>query len=43
MPCSGAMQLAGFIFAVVFLQSVVEGEIDPQLIFFSDEAWFHLQ
>jgi hypothetical protein len=25
------------------LQSVVEGEIDPQLIFFSDKAWFHLQ
>jgi hypothetical protein len=26
-----------------FLQSVVEGQIDPQLAFFSDEAWFHLQ
>jgi hypothetical protein len=26
-----------------FLQSVVEGEIDPQLTFFSNEAWFHLQ
>jgi hypothetical protein len=26
-----------------FLQSVVEGEIDRQLTFFSDEAWFHLQ
>jgi hypothetical protein len=26
-----------------FLQSVVKGEIDPQLIFFSDEAWCHLQ
>jgi hypothetical protein len=26
-----------------FLQSVVEGEIDPQLTFFSDEVWFHLQ
>jgi hypothetical protein len=25
-----------------FLQSVVEGEIDLQLAFFSDEAWFHL-
>jgi hypothetical protein len=26
-----------------FLQSVVEGEIDPQLTFLSDEAaWFHL-
>jgi hypothetical protein len=26
-----------------FLQPVIEGEIDPQLTFFSDEAWFHLQ
>jgi hypothetical protein len=26
-----------------FLQSVVEGEIDQQLTFFSDEEWFHLQ
>jgi hypothetical protein len=26
-----------------FLQSVVEGEISPQLTFFSDEAGFHLQ
>jgi hypothetical protein len=26
-----------------FLQSVVKGEIDLQLTFFSDEAWFHLQ
>jgi hypothetical protein len=26
-----------------FLQSVVKGEIYPQLTFFSDEAWFHLQ
>jgi hypothetical protein len=26
-----------------FVQSVVEGEIDPQLTFFSDEALFHLQ
>jgi hypothetical protein len=26
-----------------FLQSVVEGEINPQLTFFPDEAWFHLQ
>jgi hypothetical protein len=25
------------------LQSVVEGEIDPQLTFFFDEARFHLQ
>jgi hypothetical protein len=32
-----------FIFAAGSLQSVVEGEIDPQLTFFSDEAWFHLQ
>jgi hypothetical protein len=26
-----------------FVQHVVEGEIDQQLILFSDEAWFHLQ
>jgi hypothetical protein len=26
-----------------FWQSVVEGEINPQLTLFSDEAWFHLQ
>jgi hypothetical protein len=26
-----------------FLQSVIEGEIDPQLTFLSDEACFHLQ
>jgi hypothetical protein len=26
-----------------FLQAVVECEIDPQFIFFSDEVWFHLQ
>jgi hypothetical protein len=26
-----------------FLQSVVKGENDPQLTFFSDEAWFHMQ
>jgi hypothetical protein len=26
-----------------FLQSVVGGEIDSQLTFFSDEAWFYLQ
>jgi hypothetical protein len=30
-------------FCIWFLQSVVEGEIDPQLTFFSDEAWLHLQ
>jgi hypothetical protein len=27
----------------LFLQSVIEGEISPQLTFFSDEAWFYLQ
>jgi hypothetical protein len=32
-----------FHFCSRFLQSVVEGEIDPQLTFFSDEARFHLQ
>jgi hypothetical protein len=26
-----------------FLQSIVEGEIDLQLTFVSDGAWFHLQ
>jgi hypothetical protein len=26
-----------------FLQSIIEGEIDLQLTFSSDEAWFHLQ
>jgi hypothetical protein len=26
-----------------FLQTVVESEIDQQLTFFFDEAWFHLQ
>jgi hypothetical protein len=26
-----------------FLQSVVKGEIDLRLTFFSEEAWFHLQ
>jgi hypothetical protein len=36
------IQLAGFILAVGF-QSVVEGEVNMQLIFLSDEAWFHLQ
>jgi hypothetical protein len=29
-------------FCIWFLQSVVKGEIDPQLTFFSEEAWFHL-
>lgn len=31
------------LFLQLFLQPVVEGEIDPQLTFFSGEAWFHLQ
>jgi hypothetical protein len=26
-----------------FIQFIVKGEIDLQLIFSSDEAWFHLQ
>jgi hypothetical protein len=30
-------------FCCWFLPSVVEGEIDPKLIFFSDDAWFPLQ
>jgi hypothetical protein len=42
MPCSGTIQLGGFIFAVGFY-SVIKGEIDPQLPFFSDEVCFHLQ
>jgi hypothetical protein len=33
----------GVHFCSWFLQSVVEGEIDLQLTFFSNEAWFHLQ
>jgi hypothetical protein len=30
-------------FCIWFLQSVVEGEINQQLIFFSNDVWFHLQ
>jgi hypothetical protein len=30
-------------FCYSFLQSVIEGEIYPQLTFFSNKAWFHLQ
>jgi hypothetical protein len=30
-------------FCIRFLQSVIEGEIDQQFTFFSDEAWLHLQ
>jgi hypothetical protein len=30
-------------FCSSFLQCVVEGEIDPQLKFLSDEAWFYFQ
>jgi hypothetical protein len=33
----------GVHFCSWFLQSVGEGEIDPQLILYSDEAWFNLQ
>jgi hypothetical protein len=33
---------SGVHFCSWFLQSAVEGEIDPQLTFFSDDAWFHL-
>jgi hypothetical protein len=32
-----------FHFCYWFLQSVIRGEIDLQLTFFSDEAWFYLQ
>jgi hypothetical protein len=30
-------------FCIWFLQSVIEGAMDPQLTFFSDKACFHLQ
>jgi hypothetical protein len=30
-------------FCTWFLQPAVEGEINPQFTFFSDEVWFHLQ
>jgi hypothetical protein len=30
-------------FCSCFLHSIVEGEINPQLTFSSDETWFHLQ
>jgi hypothetical protein len=39
-PCNPASRVH---FCSWFLQPVVKGEIDPQLTFFSDEAWFHLQ
>jgi hypothetical protein len=39
-PCDSASRVR---FCIWFLKSVVEGEIDPQLTFSSDEAWFHLQ
>jgi hypothetical protein len=39
-PCDPARMVH---FCSWFLRSVVEGEIDPQLTFFSDETWFHLQ
>jgi hypothetical protein len=39
-PCDPASRVH---FCNWFLQSVIEGEIDLQLTFFSDEAWFHLQ
>jgi hypothetical protein len=32
----------GVHFCSWFLQSVIEGEIDPHSSFFPDEAWFHL-
>jgi transposase len=39
-PCDSASKVR---FCSWFLQFVVEGEIDSQLTFFSDEAWFQLQ
>jgi hypothetical protein len=29
-------------FCYWFLQSIHDGEVDPQLVFFSDETWFSL-
>jgi hypothetical protein len=39
-PCNPARRVH---FCSWFLQSVVEGEISPQLTSISDEAWFHMQ
>jgi hypothetical protein len=39
-PCDSAGRVH---FCSWFLQSVIEGEIDLELTFFSDEAWFQLQ
>jgi hypothetical protein len=39
-PCNSASRVC---FCSWFLQSAIEGEINLQLTFFSDEAWFHLQ
>jgi hypothetical protein len=39
-PCNPANRVH---FCNWFLQSVIKGEIDPQLTFSSNEAWFHLQ
>jgi hypothetical protein len=39
-PCDSASRVH---FCSWFLQSLVEGEIHPQLALFSDEARFHLQ
>jgi hypothetical protein len=39
-PCDSASRVR---FCSWFLQSVVKGEIDPQLTFCCNEAWFHLQ
>jgi hypothetical protein len=41
MPCSHVIHLAGFIFAADVYS--LSSKARSQLIFFSDEAWFHLQ
>jgi hypothetical protein len=41
--CLAAERTSRVHFCSWFLWSVVEGEIHPQLTFFSDETWFHLQ
>jgi hypothetical protein len=41
-PCSRAIRLVAFNFAAGFY-SLSSKVIDPQLTFFSDEAFFHLQ
>jgi hypothetical protein len=39
-PCNPTSRVH---FSSWFLQSVIEGEVNAQLTFFSNEVWFHLQ